>query len=93
MSSRSQKPQPRPQSRQDLILEAILTVGEIRKPGYVQKVLDQLSAPNETVVTELWASEDETAMRAEAIEWLQSAAIRVRARAAERQVAKRLKKK
>lgn len=89
MSSRSQKPQPRPQSRQDLILEAILTVGEIRKPGYVQKVLDQLATPGDTVVTELWAKEDESAMRAEASEWLQSAAIRVRARAAARQRAKR----
>lgn len=66
-----------------------MTVGEIRKPGYVQKVMDQLATLDDTVVTELWATEDDSVIRAEAIEWLQSAAIRVRGRAAAKQRGKR----
>ena len=75
-----------------MILEAMLTVGEIRRPGYVVKVMEQLTAQNDTKVAELRPSADpelEARERQAAITWLRGATVRARARAAERQIRKR----
>jgi hypothetical protein len=84
MSKEYPKPLPPASTRQDMIIEAMLTVGEIRKPGYAQKVLEQLGAQAEHGVMELRpaaAAEDVAREREAAINWLRSAVIRARARA------------
>lgn len=75
-----------------MILEAILTVGEIRKPGYVLKVMKQLEAQEATTVRELRPAapaEEEARERQAAIAWLRGAMVRARARAAEKHAQKR----
>lgn len=96
MSTESPKPLAPPATRQDLILEAMLTVGEIRKPGYVQKVLDQLLAQDSVIVAELRpsaAADHESDVRTAAVAWLRQASLRARARAAHRQRLRREMKK
>ncbi|KQV66611.1 hypothetical protein [Caulobacter sp. Root343] len=92
MPHESKAPLSLPSSRQDLILEAMLTVGEIRKPGYVQKVMDQLLAQAASVVAELRpnaAPEQDSETRKDAVKWLRQASVRARARAEERHKRKR----
>lgn len=75
-----------------MILEAILTVGEIRKPGYVMKVMRQLEAQAETPVRELHPAtsvEEEAKERQAAVAWLRGAIVRARARASEKHAKKR----
>lgn len=73
------------------IVEAMLTVGEIRRPGYVKKVMAQLQGKEATVVAELHpdAGDEKANTRASAVQWLQQASIRARAKAAEKQARKR----
>jgi len=89
MPSDPSKPSP-PLSRADLIIEAMLVVGEIRKPGYALKVMEQLLSQDEPVALLRPAASpiDEAEVRAEAIVWLREASVRARARAAQRHALK-----
>ncbi|MEH0194544.1 hypothetical protein V7S57_02295 [Caulobacter sp. CCNWLY153] len=87
----SAPPKPTPLTRADLLIEAMLTVGELRKPGYVNKVLDQLMVL-ETEIDEgrvhvlrpAWTDEEREQVRQDAEDWLREASVRVRARASAR---------
>ena len=84
-------PAPSPLTRADLIIEAMLVVGEMRRPGYALKVMQQLLS-QEAPVAVLRPSATplvEAEVRAEAIVWLREASVRARARAAQRQALKR----
>lgn len=74
---------PAPPTRADLILEAILTVGEIRKPGYALKVMRELVNREEpvTILRPNATEEAQAEAREDAVMWLKEATIRARARA------------
>lgn len=90
MSAEASKPSPPPPTRTDLILEAILMVGEIRKPGYARKVMRELMSQEHpvAVLRPRGTAGASPEARAEAIAWLEEASVRARARAATRQALK-----
>lgn len=81
---------PSPLSRADLIIEAMLVVGEIRRPGYALKVMEQLLSQDEpvAVLRPKVSPSAEAELREEAITWLREASVRARARAAQRHALK-----
>jgi len=87
----SQERPPPPLTRADLILEAILTVGEIRKPGYTLKVMEQLLEQDERVTLLRPGADpaEQEQVMAQAQAWLREASVRARARAAQRHALKR----
>lgn len=94
MPSEPSQPPP-PLSRADLIIEAMLVVGEIRRPGYALKVMEQLLSQEDpvAVLRPTTSPTEEAKVRTEAILWLREASVRARARAAQRHALKRERKK
>lgn len=77
-------PTAEPLTRAEVLLEAMLTEQERRKPGYTRRLLDLLiTPPEDTSVTVLRpTSEPDPKAREAAIAWLREVSVRARARAA-----------
>lgn len=67
-----------------MLIEAIITDAERRRPGYVKRLLRQLmTPPDDTAVRVLRpTAEPDEAVKAAAVAWLREASVRARARAA-----------
>lgn len=71
-------------SRAEVLIEAIITDAEKRRPGYAKRLLRQLmTSPADTAVTVLRPkAEPEEHVKESAITWLREASVRARAVAA-----------
>ena len=71
-------------SRAEVLIEAIITDGERRRPGYAKRLLRLLlTPPADTPVTVLRpTAEPDEQVRQSAITWLREASVRAQARAA-----------